>query len=203
MKYPRPFLVGITGGIGSGKSTVAKVFSILGIPVYFADERAKWLMANDALLKKNIIDAFGEESYTDRGILNREFLARHIFGDEKKVNLINSLVHPAVRTDFEVWSSNQERPYVLKEAALLFETGSFKELDKIITVSAPLKLRMMRVLLRDPHRNEAQINAIIDQQLPDEEKNKIADFVIKNSENKLLIPQVLKIHQELLALANR
>lgn len=203
MKYPRPFLVGITGGIGSGKSTVAKVFSILGIPVYFADERAKWLMANDALLKKNIIDAFGEESYSDRGILNREFLARHIFGDEKKVNLINSLVHPAVRTDFEVWSSNQESPYVLKEAALLFETGSFKELDKIITVSAPLKLRMMRVLLRDPHRNEAQINAIIDQQLPDEEKNKIADFVIKNSENKLLIPQVLKIHQELLALANR
>lgn len=203
MKYPRPFLVGITGGIGSGKSTVAKVFSILGIPLYFADERAKWLMANDALLKKNIIDAFGEESYSDRGILNREFLARHIFGDEKKVNLINSLVHPAVRTDFEVWSSNQESPYVLKEAALLFETGSFKELDKIITVSAPLKLRMMRVLLRDPHRNEAQINAIIDQQLPDEEKNKIADFVIKNSENKLLIPQVLKIHQELLALANR
>jgi dephospho-CoA kinase len=203
MKNPRPFLVGITGGIGSGKSTVAKVFSILGIPVYFADERAKWLMANDALLKKNIIDAFGEESYTDRGILNREFLGRHVFGDENRVNLINSLVHPAVRTDFEAWSSNQESPYVLKEAALLFETGSFKELDKIITVSAPLKLRMMRVLLRDPHRNEAQINAIIDQQLPDEEKNKKADFVIKNSENKLLIPQVLKIHQELLALANR
>ncbi|WP_291777059.1 dephospho-CoA kinase [Cecembia sp.] len=203
MKTPKPFLVGITGGIGSGKSTVAKIFSILGIPVYFADERAKWLMANDPLLKKNIIDAFGEESYTDTGLLNRDFLSRYVFGNEERVKLINSLVHPSVRKDFEAWSSKQESPYVLKEAALLFETGSYKELNKIITVSAPLKLRMMRVLLRDSHRNEAQVNAIIDQQLPDEEKNKMADFVIKNPDNKLLIPQVLKVHQELLSLANR
>lgn len=198
MKNHKPFLVGITGGIGSGKSTVAKIFSILAIPIYYADERAKWLMAHDPHLKEQIIAAFGQESYSAEGDLNRHFLASHVFADEEKVKLINSLVHPAVRKDFEAWSEAQQSPYVLKEAALLFETGSYKELDKIINVSAPLKLRMTRVLLRDPHRNEAQVNAIIDKQLPDEEKNSRADYIIKNTDNKLLIPQVLKIHQDLL-----
>ncbi len=202
MKNPKPLLVGITGGIGSGKSTVAKIFSILGIPIYFADDRAKWLMANEPTLKKNIIEVCGEESYTDSGALNRVFLAAHVFGDEEKVKLINRLVHPAVKKDFETWSAVQQSPYVLKEAALLFETGSYQELDKVINVSAPLKLRMMRVLLRDTHRNEKQVNAIIDKQLPDEEKNSKADYVIKNTENKLIIPQVLKINQDLLSLAN-
>lgn len=198
MKNHKPFLVGITGGIGSGKSTVAQIFSILGIPIYYADDRAKWLMAHDPHLKEQIIAAFGQESYSAEGELNRSFLASHVFADEDKVKLINSLVHPAVRKDFEAWSAAQKSPYVLKEAALLFETGSYQELDKVINVSAPLKLRMTRVLHRDPHRNEAQVNAIIDKQLPDEEKNNKADYVIKNTDNKLLIPQVLKIHRELL-----
>src|SRR5690554_4561209 len=117
-----PLLVGITGGIGSGKTTVAKVFSILGIPVYSADDRAKWLMANDADLKADIIEAFGEDSFTDVQVLNRSFLAEKVFNDEENTKLINSLVHPAVRKDFYSWAKGQKSPYVLKEAALLFES---------------------------------------------------------------------------------
>ncbi|MFD2034935.1 dephospho-CoA kinase [Belliella marina] len=198
-----PLLIGITGGIGSGKSTVAKIFSILGIPIYAADDRAKWLMANNPELKGKIQQAFGKESYTEDGNLNRGFLASTVFGDEEKTKIINNLVHPAVKADFENWASSQNSPYVLKEAALLFETGSYKELDKIITVSSPLRIRINRVLLRDPHRNEAQLNAIIDQQMSDEEKIQGSDFVVKNIDTKLLIPQVLQIHQKLIALANQ
>lgn len=197
MNNSRPLWVGITGGIGSGKSTVCKVFQILGIPVYASDDRAKWLMANDQDLKSQITETFGPESYLPNGAVNRTFLAEKVFSDPEKVKKINSLVHPAVGKDFHQWAENQSSPYVLKEAALLFETGATKELDKVINVSSPLKIRMARVLLRDPHRDEEQVNQIINQQLPDEEKNELADFVIKNSENKLLIPQVLEIHKKL------
>lgn len=200
MTRSHPLLVGLTGGIGSGKSTVAKIFSILGIPIYYADDRAKWLMAFNEELKKQILTHFGPESYSGDGSLNRSYLAETVFGDEEKIKIINSLVHPAVKKDFEKWVALQSSPYVLKEAALLFETGSYKDLDKTINVSAPLKIRITRILLRDLHRNEKQVNAIIDKQMPDEEKNQMADFVIKNSDNKLLIPQVLQIHQELLNL---
>ena len=197
MNNSRPLWVGITGGIGSGKSTVCKVFQILGIPVYASDDRAKWLMANDQELKSKITETFGPESYLPNGAVNRTFLAEKVFSDPEKVKKINSLVHPAVGKDFHQWAENQSSPYVLKEAALLFETGATKELDQVINVSSPLKIRMARVLLRDPHRDEEQVNQIINQQLPDEEKNELADFVIKNSENKLLIPQVLEIHKKL------
>lgn len=194
-----PMTVGITGGIGSGKSTVAKIFSILGIPIYYADDRAKWLMATNEALKSDIIAQFGEESYTKEGELNRAYLANEVFGDPAKTAIMNNLVHPAVRKDFEEWIFMQKSPYILKEAALLFETGSYKELDFVINVSSPLVIRMTRILLRDPHRSEAQVHAIIDKQLPDEQKNELAHFVIKNTDNKLLIPQVLKIHEKLLA----
>jgi dephospho-CoA kinase len=200
MKSHKPILVGITGGIGSGKSTVAKIFSILGIPIYYADDRAKWLMANDSDLKKQIQENFGSESYTEGGILNRAFLASKVFSDEEKVKIINGLVHPAVKLDFENWAKAQNSSYVLKEAALLFETGSYKDLDKVINVSSPIRIRISRVLMRDLHRNEKQVNDIIDKQLPDEEKNKLADFVVKNTDNKMLIPQVLEIHNQLLKL---
>lgn len=193
--------VGITGGIGSGKSTVCRIFHLLGIPVYSADDRAKWLMERDAALKSKIATEFGQEAYTQEGTLNRKYLADQVFSDPEKVKKINSLVHPAVGLDFENWVKEQQTPYVLKEAALLFETGSASQLDKLINVSSPLKVRVARVLMRDPHRSEAQINSIIDQQMPDEKKNELADFVIKNAENKLLIPQVLEIHQKLLNLA--
>ncbi len=194
---PKPKLVGITGGIGSGKSTVAKIFEILGIPVYYADDKAKSLMNHDSELKEQIIQEFGEESYTSEGDLNRKYLASTVFSDPEKVKKINSMVHPVVGRDFETWASIQSTSYVLKEAALIFETGGEKKLDAVINVSSPLKIRVNRVLMRDPHRSLKQINQIIDQQIPDEDKNERADFVIKNTENKMLIPQVLEIHQKL------
>jgi dephospho-CoA kinase len=197
----QPIKVGITGGIGSGKSTVTKIFSILGIPIYSADDRAKWLMNEDPILKEKIIAAFGKASYSDAGQLNRTFLAETVFSNPNKVEQINGLVHPTVGEDFNFWVKAQSSPYVLKEAALIYETGGQNLLDYVINVSAPLRIRISRVLMRDPHRSEAQINQIIDQQLPDEEKNERSDFVIKNVDNKLLIPQVLKIHEKLVGLA--
>lgn len=199
MSKKSPLLVGITGGIGSGKSTVAKIFAILGIPIYSADDRAKWLMENDERLKIQIKDAFGDKSYLSDGSLDRNFLAKTVFSDPEKVKTINALVHPAVGQDFSDWASIKASPYVLKEAALIFETGSNLSLDYVINVSSPLKVRIARTLMRDPFRSEEQVNQIINQQLPDERKNELADFVIKNSDNKLLIPQVLKIHQHLIS----
>jgi dephospho-CoA kinase len=198
----KPIKVGITGGIGSGKSTVAKIFSILGIAIYSADDRAKQLMTEDPGLKEKIIAAFGKDSYLESGQLNRAFLAKTVFSDPNKIIQINGFVHPAVGEDFNLWVKSQSSPYVLKEAALIFETGGQDLLDYVINVSAPLRIRVSRVMMRDPDRNEAQINQIIDQQLPDEEKNELSDFVIKNVANKLLIPQVLKIHEKLVGLAN-
>lgn len=197
MTNSRPLKVGITGGIGSGKSTVCQVFKILGIPVYPADDRAKWLMAHDTTLISLLSEAFGPEAYLPDGTLNRTFLAQKVFSDPEKVKKINSIVHPAVGKDFKSWAEKQNSPYLLKEAALLFETGSAQDLDKVINVSSPLKIRMARVLMRDPHRDKDQVNHIINQQLPDEKKNELADFVIKNAENKLLIPQILDIHKKL------
>lgn len=197
MSNGKPKLVGITGGIGSGKSTAAKIFSILGIPIYYADDRAKWLMQNNADLVQKIKDVFGSESYQSDGSLDRVYLAKHVFGDAEKLAQINALVHPVVGNDFNSWAEKQHTSYVLKEAALLFETGSYQKLFKTINVSAPLKLRITRILMRDPHRTEEQINAIIDKQMPDEEKNKLADFVIKNGDNKLLITQVIDIHKRI------
>lgn len=199
MINPKPKLIGLTGGIGSGKSTVARIFEILGVPVYYADDRAKWLMNHDLELKKQIQSTFGTESYHENGSLNREYLAKTVFSDTEKVRQINDLVHPAVGKDFENWVISQKNPYVLKEAALIFESGSNKNMDAIINVSSPLKIRMARILMRDSHRNEEQINHIINQQLPDEQKNELADFVIKNTENKLLLPQVLEIHQKIIS----
>lgn len=193
-----PLLIGITGGIGSGKSTVARIFEILGIPIYYADDRAKSLMELSSELIKDIKNAFGPEAYLENGKLNRSYLAKEVFSDPEKVKTINALVHPAVGKDFEAWAKKQKSPYVLKEAALIFETEGDKKLDFVINVSAPLKIRVARVLSRDPHRSISQVNQIIDQQLPDEKKNAMADFVIRNADNKLLIPQVLKIHETLL-----
>lgn len=193
-----PLLVGITGGIGAGKSTVARIFSLLAVPIYYADERAKWLMANNEALKIKIIEAFGDQSFQDNK-LNRQFLAEKVFSDADNTKTINDLVHPAVRNDFLEWSEQQKVPYVIKEAALLFETGSYKELDKTINVSAPLKVRVSRILMRDPHRRTAQIDEIINRQLPDNEKNKLADFVIKNTEKQMILPQVLTIHEQLVS----
>lgn len=197
MSNKRPLLVGITGGIGSGKSTVCKLFSLLGIPVYSADNRAKWLMVHDDKLRNQISTSFGAAAYSTTGELDRVFLAESVFPNPEKIAALNALVHPVVRKDFEQWISQQTAPYLIKEAALLFETGAAKELDYVINVSSPLRVRMARILLRDPHRSEEQVNQIINQQLPDEEKNELADFCIKNTDNKLILPQVLALHAQL------
>lgn len=203
MSSPKTLRIGVTGGIGSGKSTVCKVFSILGIPIYAADEQAKRLMAKEEGLKKKILSTFGPNAYSVEGELNRKFLANVVFSDPEKLASLNALVHPAVAADFDAWATTQTSPYVIKEAALLFETGAAKQLDYVINVSSPLKIRLNRVLLRDPYRSELQVNQIIDQQLPDEQKNERADFIIKNQENKLIIPQVLDIHNKLCALSQK
>lgn len=198
MTNPGPKKVGITGGIGSGKTTATKVFRLLGIPVYYADERAKHLMSTDRTLIAQIKENFGKESYLTDNSLNRAYLAEKVFSDPNQAAKINSLVHPAVARDFETWANAQKSDYVLKEAALIFETKGHLKLDAVINVSAPIKVRIGRIKSRDPQRSMEQINDIIDKQLPDQEKNELADFVIKNYPNRMIIPQILEIHEQLI-----
>jgi dephospho-CoA kinase len=191
--------VGITGGIGSGKSTVCRIFSILGIPVYDADTRAKWLYVHNLDLKDEIIQAFGAEAYTVAGQVNRSYLANRVFNNTQSVALLNKLVHPRVGADYQVWVKQQtDAPYVIKEAALLFESGSFQSLDKIITVFTPLPLRIQRISQRDKQRSVEEIQAIITKQMSEEEKIKRADYILYNDEQQLLTLRVLQLHQKFL-----
>ena len=195
----KPIKVGITGGIGSGKSVVCKIFNLLGVPVYDADQRARELMTENPSLIHAIKKLFGEKAYFQEGKLNKNYLAGMIFRDEKKLNLLNQSVHPAVAEDFEAWvQQHRNSTYLIKEAALLFESGSYKFLDYIVTVSAPLELRINRVLNRDSHRSKKAINDIISKQLDEKDKIEKSQFEIVNDNHSLLIPQVLKIHQKLI-----
>lgn len=187
--------VGITGGIGSGKSLVCRIFLGLGAPVYDADSHAKKLMTTDGILISNIKKEFGDLSYNTDGSLNRKHLSATVFNDTGKLEKLNSLVHPRVAHDYEQWVLRHgHHPYVLKEAALLYETGSYQQLDKIVVVTAPDELRIERVVRRDPQRSKEQVKAIIEQQMPQVEKVKRADFVVVNDETTLLVPQVLDLH---------
>ncbi|KOY85979.1 dephospho-CoA kinase [bacterium 336/3] len=192
----KPLEVGITGGIGSGKSTVAHIFAVLGAPIYDADSRAKYLMSHNEPLKKSIQEAFGKESYHEDGSVNRAYLASQVFNDEQKVKQINALVHPKVAEDYISWVQEQiGKPYVIREAALMIESGSHKFLDKLITVFAPEEIRIKRVKARDPQRSEEEIKAIIGKQLPEEEKLRLADYIIYNDDTKPVITQVLALHK--------
>jgi dephospho-CoA kinase len=192
----KPLQVGITGGIGSGKSLVCKIFLHLGVPVYDADSHAKRLMTTDGILMSGIKKEFGDLAFQSDGTLNRGYLAEHVFQDQKKLNILNSLVHPRVAADFENWvNKHSSDSYVIKEAALLFEAGSDRALDKIIVVAAPEPLRIKRVQIRDPHRTVEQIREIVEKQMPEDEKLKRADHIIVNDETELIIPQVLKLHR--------
>lgn len=186
--------IGLTGGIGSGKSTVARIFNVLGIPVYDADSAAKRLMAEDEILKSNIISAFGKDSYMD-GKLNRKFLSEAVFKDEKKIALLNSFVHPATIQDADEWMKKQNTPYVIKEAALIFESGSNKYLDLVIGVKSPLSLRIARTMNRN-HITAAQVEARMKFQMNEEEKMSLCNFIIVNDEKEMLIPQVLSLHRK-------
>ena len=191
--------VGLTGGIGSGKSTVARVFEVLGIPVYYADEAAKRLMNENEYLKQAIIKQFGEGVY-DKGQLNRKTLAAIVFNDPSKLELLNSLVHPATLHDAKAWLEKQTTPYAIKEAALIFESGAQKFLDHVIGVSAPTPLRIQRTMQRDGITRE-EVLARMDKQIDDSIKMKLCDFLIKNDEQQMLLPQVLELHKKLLTLS--
>ena len=188
--------IGITGGMGSGKSTVAKVFEVLGIPVYYADDAAKKLMNEDAALKEKLIAVFGKEIYQD-GILNRTHLSGLVFNNPDKLAQLNSIVHPATIADAESWMQQQHSPYAIKEAAILFESGANKYVDKVIGVYAPIQLRISRVMQRDNITEEA-VTARMNRQMEEEKKMNLCDYVITNDENELVIPQVLNIHELLI-----
>lgn len=187
---------GLTGGIGSGKSTVAKIFEVLGIPVYYADAAARELMNTDPGIKAAVTAAFGEQAYLD-GQLNRAYISSVVFNDKDKLDLLNAITHPATIRAADEWMKKQTAPYTIKEAALLFESGANEHLDLVIGVSAPLPLRIKRVQQRDGI-SEEEILKRISRQMNEEEKMNRCDFVIINDEEQLLIPQVLAIHQQLL-----
>lgn len=188
--------VGITGGIGSGKTTVAKVFEVLGIPVYYADDAAKKLMNEDVGLKEKLIQAFGKDTYTN-GALNRSYLSGLVFNNPEKLSLLNSIVHPATIADADRWLQQQCTHYAIKEAALLFESGANKHVDKVIGVYAPAALRLQRVMQRD-NSNEEAVKKRMNQQMDEDKKMELCDYIINNDEQKLVITQVLKIHDVLM-----
>lgn len=185
--------VGITGGIGSGKTTVCKIFESLGVPVYYADDRAKKIMTSDKTLKADLIHLLGEECYFKNGRLNRKYIGAKVFKNKSLLKKLNKLVHPAVLKDGENWFNKQKGIMALKEAALLIESGSYLYLDKLVVVTAPEKVRLQRVMERDNLSKEA-VKEKMKNQLTDDEFLKYADFRIINDGKKLLIPQVRKIY---------
>ena len=186
--------VGITGGIGSGKSTVSKIFEVLGIPVYYADEASKRLMNENEALKEKLKSIFGDGTYID-GQLNRSYLSAIVFNDPLKLALLNSIVHPATIKDAEDWMKKQTAPYAIKEAALVFESGSQEHLDKVIGVYAPAAVRILRVMERDKVTRE-EVQSRMNKQIDEDMKMRLCDYVITNNEQELLIPQVIKLHQK-------
>jgi dephospho-CoA kinase len=192
--------IGITGGIGSGKTTACKIFETLGIPIYYADERAKALYLENDNLRAGVIALFGEKVYLENGDFNRKLVADEAFKNPEILKKLNTLVHPAVLKDGNNWHDAQINvPYTLKEAALLFESGGDQVLDKIITVFAPKALRIERVIKRsNGTMTKEDVEARMAKQMSDEEKKDRADYVIFNDGNQALIPQVLAIHQKIL-----
>ena len=187
--------VGITGNIGSGKTTVSRVFELLGIPVFYADDEAKKVMVTDDILVNEIKSAFGNQSYTTDGALNRKHIAAIVFNNDAELKKLNSLVHPAVFRAFDIWVKNcKNTPFVLKEAALLFESNSYKMCDKTILVQAPLQTRINRVMQRDGLSRE-EVERRNSNQFTEEKKVGLADYHIINDNTQLVIPQVLKLHQ--------
>lgn len=190
--------VGLTGGIGSGKTVISKIFTVLNVPVYFADERAKYLM-HHGNLKKSITRLFGSDAYVD-GILNRKWISQMVFKDRELLNSLNQLVHPAVQEDFNEWSQQMKsEPYLIEEAALLIEAGIYRKFDYNILVSAPEPVRIERVIKRD-NLTQEEVKDRIHNQLADEEKRKFCDFEIINDEKNLVLPQVLDLHNKFVSL---
>lgn len=184
-------IIGITGGIGSGKSVVSRILQLMGYPVYSSDQRAKEIMVEDQSIISGLKNLFGEAAYTNSN-LNRSYIATQLFQDDSKRIAMNNLVHPAVRADFQQWIENQKSPILFQESALLFETGNYKSFDGIILVTAPEEVRMQRVKERDQLTDE-QVQARFNAQLSEEEKMKLTNHIIYNDGNQLLVPQILDL----------
>ena len=194
----KPKLIGITGGIGAGKSTVSKICKHLGFKVYNSDDRAKEIVSEDSNIKKRIISFFGNNVYKN-GVLDRKFLSDKIFNDKSSLEQINSIIHPAVKKDFNSWVINNSNEKILfKESALLLESGAYKELDKIILIVSDKNLRVSRVLNRDQNRSKKEIESIIDKQIDEVDAIKYADIVIDNNHKKMLLPSVIKEIEKLI-----
>lgn len=192
--------VGLTGGIGSGKTTVAKIFELLQVPVYYADAASKSLYTIDRELMENVKKHFGEAVYTNNE-LNRSMLANLVFNDPEKLALLNSLVHPPTLRHAEAWMAAQTTPYIIKEAALIFESGSARDLDYVIGVYTPKHIRLKRVMERDGLSRDEVINRM-NRQIEENIKMRLCDFVIINDEQEMVIPQVLKLNEHFLNLSN-
>lgn len=191
-----PFQIGVTGGIGSGKSVVCRVFRALGIPIYEADERAKWLTEHDPILKADITRVLGQNAYNALGQYNRVWVASQVFSDPVLLTQLNAVIHPRVLADTVTWVKQQaDMPYIIKEAALMRGAGDGNSLDKVIVVQAPMAIRIARIRQRDPHRSEVEIQNIISRQVSDEERLQTADYVLQNDESQLLLPQITALHQ--------
>jgi dephospho-CoA kinase len=189
-----PLQIGITGGIGAGKSIVCKIFACLGVPVYDADSRARWLTNNDPEIRSGIISLLGPGSYNELGLYNAGFVAPLVFKNEILLHRLNAIIHPVVGQDTLKWVTEQSgNPYVIKEAAIMNAAGENNALDYVVVVKSPVEIRIKRILKRDK-RSEEEIRAIIERQISDHERDEIADFVIHNDEETALIPQVLKLH---------
>ncbi len=192
-------IVGITGGIGSGKTTVCKIFQTLGIPVFYADEEAKRIMQEDELVVSKISELLGAGAYDSEGKLDRNFIASHVFREREKLDKLNSIVHPATVQASIAWAKEQKAPYVLKEAALLFESNAFHYVDKVIGVYAPVTLRLHRTMKRDNVSKE-EVQKRMRNQINEEVKMRLCDYVIYNDEQRAVIPQVLELHRKLTTL---
>jgi len=194
------YIVGLTGGIGSGKSMVARLFSLLGIPVYDADSAARRLMREDDSMKQEIEAHFGKDIYPE-GKLDPQKLASIVFHDPEKLALLNQLVHPATIEDARQWFSRQTAPYVVKEAALLFESGSSADVDTVIGIVAPTTLRIKRVMKRNKCSRE-EVIARMNRQMDESIKMRLCDHIIHNDDRHLVIPQVVSLHEKLSQLAS-
>ncbi len=194
------FKLGITGGIGSGKTTVCKVFDVLGIPVFSADREAREIMEKEGVIRSKLNSITGKDLYIS-GSLNRIELAAIIFNDSAILEKVNSLVHPAVLDYFRKWTMDQIAPYVIMEAAILFESGASEVVDRVATVVTPVEQRMERVIRRNKLSRE-QVERRIKNQMDDETRIELSDYIIYNSENDMIIPVILKIHDDILTFIN-
>lgn len=193
-------IIGLTGGIGSGKTTVAQIFKVLGIPIFVADEVSKEIIDTDQNLQGKLVDLIGPD-LVKGGKIDRPYMAKRIFNDSELLRAVNALIHPAVGRAFKSWREEKQAAYVIREAAILFESGTHHDCDKIVVVTAPEDLRIKRLKKRSGE-NVEQIKARMDKQWPQEKKAALADYLIFNDGSQLLIPQVVKVHEDLIRSAN-